>query len=164
MSTLTTIHLAFRRLGSFTRLGFLSGQSMTVKPPRLVIRRTQHSQANNSSEAEAPIRNLADQINARLADNQTQNILVYSCKSSGSLRINLMGVGGSVMLLFAAYNSWYLFSAFEGRKRNQSLEGNFMNFVLDTIQSSAFKYTLCGTIAVVGKSSHQSRLTGQQLE
>ena len=94
--------------------------------------------------------NVSEVLKSKLADNQTQNILIYSCKSTGSLRVNIMGLVGSLMMLAAGYNSWYIFASFEGRKRNRALESSFLNSVLDMIQSPSFKIAICSAIIVVG--------------
>lgn len=105
---------------------------------------------NYSTQTEGQVESVAEVLKNKLADNQTQNILIASCKSTGSLRVNIMGLVGSLMMLAAGYNSWYIFASFEGRKRNRGLESSFLNSVLDIIQSPSFKIAICSVIILVG--------------
>ena len=100
----------------------------------------------NSSTSENPIKLLND----RLADNKSKNILIYSLNKSGSTAVNTFGVVGCVLLLFASYNSFLLFSSVRFKNRKIEDDGGFSSRVFRAIGSERFKYSLCGVVAFIG--------------
>lgn len=92
-------------------------------------------------------------LQKKLAENKTKNLLIYSCHSGGSIRTNVLGVIGSIILLGASYNSWYLFSSIRFKNRKVEESSGFLGAVLKIIGSEYFKIVLCSTTAIIGEKN-----------
>lgn len=90
-------------------------------------------------------------LQKKLAENKSKNLLIYTCSSSGSIRTNMLGFIGSVILLGASYNSWYLFSSFRFKNRKIEENSGFLGTILKIIGSDYFKIMLCSTTAIIGE-------------
>lgn len=96
--------------------------------------------------------NTVEILQKKLAENKLKNLLIYTCDSSGSVRTNIIGVIGSVILLGASYNSWYLFSSFRFKNRKIEENSGFLGSILKIIGSDYFKIMLCSTTAIIGEN------------
>ncbi len=104
--------------------------------------RLSHTQQQTSTDI-AYLKNL-------LTENKTRNFLVYSCKSSGSAAVNLIGILGSCFLLVVSYNSWFIFGSTKFQETSSRREGSgWFTTILRTIGSEYFKYAACGVTALV---------------
>ena len=92
-----------------------------------------------------------DVLQMKFAENNSKNILVYSCTSKGSLVINLMGFVACAFLTFAAYNSWYFLSSgmFKASSKS-SHESSFFRKILDFLASESFRNISCILTVIVG--------------
>ncbi|CAF0880083.1 unnamed protein product, partial [Brachionus calyciflorus] len=107
---------------------------------------------SNTAQAESEPTNIINILQKKLTENKSKNILVYSCNSGGSIRVNILGVIGSVILLGASYNTWYIFSSFRFKNRKIDSESGFLSGILNIIGSEYFKIALCSTTALIGIS------------
>lgn len=110
----------------------------------------QNSQRFYSKTEASESENTINYLNKKQAENKLKNILVYSCYSSGSIRVNFLGLLGGFILLGASYNTWYLFSSVKFRSRKLENESGFFAAVLKLIGSEFFKLALCSSVAFIG--------------
>lgn len=93
---------------------------------------------------------IADILSKKLAENKLNNILVYSCKASGSVALNSVGVFVCFLLIGASYNTFMLFDSIRFRSRKVDDDESFMGKALKLISSDRFKYSLCTVMVVLG--------------
>lgn len=82
-------------------------------------------------------------------ENKTKNILVYSCISSGSTRVNLLGILGFLFLGSASYFSWLVFGTFKIQNTRQD-ESGFFGKILNIMASDYFRHSICFATLGVG--------------
>jgi hypothetical protein len=82
-------------------------------------------------------------------ENKTKNILVYSCISSGSVRVNLLGILGLLFLGSSSYFSWLVFGTFKQQNTRRD-ESGFFGKILNIMASDYFRHSVCFAMAGVG--------------
>jgi hypothetical protein len=107
-----------------------------------IKRRYSREQANDPS--------YGDLLNQKLAECKTRNILIYSCKSDGALRVNVIGIIGGFLLIGASYNTWYIFDSVKFKNRRIDDETGFFRKALNIIGTDKFKIALCGCTFLIG--------------
>jgi hypothetical protein len=93
---------------------------------------------------------IVDILKAKLLENKTKNLLVFSSKSSGSIVLNLAGVFVSFMLLGISYNTFLIFDSVKFKNRKIEDDGSFTNGIFKIIGSEKFKYSLCSIVGLLG--------------
>lgn len=99
---------------------------------------------------EAPQESIANILNKKLAENKTANILVYTCKPTGSVLLNSVGVFVCFLLLGAGYNTFLLFDSVRFKSRKLEDDDSFMSKAIRMVASERFKYSLCIVISILG--------------
>ena len=91
-----------------------------------------------------------EHLNRLLSENKTKNIKVYSCASTGSITVNLMGMVGSFVILAFSYQAWLMFRSENFTNRDISRETGFYGAALKVIGSYYFQIGTCVTLAILG--------------
>jgi hypothetical protein len=114
----------------------------------LVCKRTPTKRSYSTTIADN--KKFVKELAERLAENKVKNILVYSCKSDGGARVNLLGVIGGFFLLGSAYNSWFVFTSDRFKSRNIDNISGFYGGILRIQASDYFRIALVSIISCIG--------------
>ena len=92
------------------------------------------------------------EIQKKLSENKTTNILIYSVNSKGSITANIIGVVAGSMIILMSLNMWDLSgsSKFKSTSKSKEESGLFRR-VLSIVSSDIFKYTACTATCLIGK-------------
>ncbi len=95
-------------------------------------------------------------LNNILKENKTRNILIYTCESTGSTRVNLLGIVAGFFLIGASYNTWFIFGSERYRGRNLDNEGGVYGSILRTLHSEYFRISICAVTSILGINLNDS--------
>ena len=139
-------------LNSTIRLSHLSNQQTSKLILNGKNRNSLETRRFNATnlQAESETKDNATLLKNKIQENKSNDILVYTHKTGGSLTMNLIGLIGGLVLVAVSYNSWFIFASPRIKQRKEINQAGIIGFFSYLISSDTFKIIVCSLTSLLG--------------